>query len=145
MNKRYQNSELIPLRKTPAYLPLRGRPSHFLHTMRVNNIPKSVTLHIPFKSHFLRESQHQHFIEHQRISCNFKQINLHQQIYSFQTYKQIFHTAKGMQHRHVSPRVLYQAELSSKRMVIYMRLYRATIHPIRFNTALDKIDYYKAS
>ena len=66
--------------------------------MRVNNTPKSVILHIPFKSHIPRESQHQQFIEHRSISRNFKQINLHQQIYSFQKCKQIFATAKGMQH-----------------------------------------------
>ena len=62
--------------------------------MRVNNIPKSVILPIPFKSHIPRESQHQHFIEHQSISRNFKQSNLHQQIYSFQKCKQMFHTVK---------------------------------------------------
>ena len=35
----------------------------------------------------------------------------------------MLHTAKGMQRWHVSPRSAYQTELSSKRMVICMRLY----------------------
>ena len=72
-------------------------------------MPISVILHIPFKSHIPRESQHQNFIEHRSFSRNFKRINLRQQTYSFQKCKQVFHTAKGMQHWHVSPRVLYQA------------------------------------
>ena len=110
----------------------------FLHIMRVNNIPKSVKLHIPFRPHIPRESQHQHFTEPQSFS-NFKQINLHQH-YFIQKCKQIFNTAKRMQHWHVSPHAPYQTELSSKRIVIRMRLYRATIRPIRFNTALNKID-----
>ena len=108
--------------------------------MRVNNIPKGIILHIPFKSHIPWELQHQHIIEHQSISCNFKRNNLHQQIYLFQKCNQKLHSAKGMQRWHVSPRSPYQTELSSKRMVICMRSVWATVHPIRFNTALDKTD-----
>ena len=98
-----------------------------------------MTLHISFKSHIRRESQQQRFTEDQNISRNFKQIKLHQQTYSIQECKQIFDATKGMQHWHMSPRALHQIKLKSKYMPTCMSLYKATVYPDKFNTALDKV------
>ena len=92
----------------------------FTYNTGKNNIPKSITLHISSKANNPWELQQRHFIEYQNISRNYKQINVHQQIYSFQECKQILDTTKGMQHWHVSPRALYQIKLSFK-VYDYMR------------------------
>ena len=105
-----------------------------------------MTLHIPFKSHIPRESQQQQqFTEDQNISRNFKQIKLHQQTSSFQECKQIFDATEGMQHWHMSPRALYQIKLKSKYMTTSMSLYKATVYPDKFITALDKVFPTKTS